>query len=377
LNESRASRYQRLRRRAGVVNAAAAAAVLAACVWSPLGSALAEVSRAATRSLPSPLRSSAEVVVFVAILAASLELLALPVVLYLDAKRRRPTAVRSDAETRRLVSVQLQEAVVGVAAAAVVGVTVHAAARLAGPFWWALSGMVFAGLLAFAARGISSVIARSGAAAPMPAGSLRTRLEQVAASAAVPVAGLFEWTVDERADHSASVTGYGRGRRILVSPALLRDWSEDEIAVVVAHELSHHKHHDLLQTLALDGLLLSSALAGAALAVHAAGVAPGELESLPLIAVVAGAIWIAVTPARHALSRWQERRADQFALVLTGHAEAFGAAVRRIGERQLIEDRPSPVTRWLFHRHPTIHERLAMAEAFSGQRAEGKGHRYR
>jgi STE24 endopeptidase len=61
------------------------------------------------------------------------------------------------------------------------------------------------------------------------------------------------------------------------------------------------------------------------------------------------------------LSRWQERRADQFALAVTGQAAAFAAAVRRVGERNLIEDRPDTLTRWFFHRHPTIEERLAMA----------------
>jgi hypothetical protein len=48
-------------------------------------------------------------------------------------------------------------------------------------------------------------------------------------------------------------------------------------------------------------------------------------------------------------------------LAVTGEADAFAAAVRRVGERNLIEDRPDTLTRWLFHRHPTIEERLAMA----------------
>jgi len=148
----------------------------------------------------------------------------------------------------------------------------------------------------------------------------------------------------------------------LIAPDVLRDWSEDEIAVVVAHELSHHKHHDLIQALILDALLLSSALAVADLGLLSLGVPAGDLRSLPLIALIAGGVWIVVTPARHGLSRWQERRADQFALAVTGQREAFAAAVRRLSALHLIEERPSPVVRWLFHRHPTVDERLAMAE---------------
>ena len=86
------------------------------------------------------------------------------------------------------------------------------------------------------------------------------------------------------------------------------------------------------------------------------------LLSLPLIALVSGVVWTMATPARHALSRWQERRADQFALALTGQHEAFAAAVRRLGAQHLAEERPSRLTRWFFHRHPSVDERLAMAK---------------
>jgi STE24 endopeptidase len=221
---------------------------------------------------------------------------------------------------------------------------------------------VLSAALAAAVRGVSSLIARSGAAAPLQDAALVARLAEVSAEAGVPIAGIFEWREHGHDEHTASVTGFGRGRRVLIAPDVLRDWSQDEIAVVVAHELSHHKHHDLIQVLAFDALLLSSALAVADLGLLAAGVAAAAVLSLPLIALFAGGVWLAVTPARHGLSRWQERRADQFALAVTGEREAFAAAIRRLGAQHLAEERPSTVTRWLFHRHPSIDERLAMAE---------------
>ena len=46
----------------------------------------------------------------------------------------------------------------------------------------------------------------------------------------------------------------------ILSADLVRDWSDDEVAVVVAHELAHHAHHDLWRTLALDASLLSLGL---------------------------------------------------------------------------------------------------------------------
>jgi hypothetical protein len=54
---------------------------------------------------------------------------------------------------------------------------------------------------------------------------------------------------------------------------------------------------------------------------------------------------------------------------LTGEAGSFGAAIRRLSARYLAEERPSRFVRWFFYRHPPVAERLALAEAFSRQKA--------
>ena len=126
------------------------------------------------------------------------------------------------------------------------------------------------------------------------------------------------------------VSGAGASRRIYLSSGLLRDWSDDELAVVVAHELAHEKYRDVWWTVAADAAVILAALGAAALMPALALGAPGrgaaELARLPIIAIVGGAVWLVATPLRHAQSRSQERRADIFALALTGEAAAFGAA---------------------------------------------------
>ncbi len=180
------------------------------------------------------------------------------------------------------------------------------------------------------------------------------------------MAGIDEYRASETGRTTALVTGLGRNRRIFISSEVVRDWSDTEIAVVVAHELAHHAYHDLLRTLALDAVVLSCGLGASALVVSAMAGAAGaaDLATLPLIALVAGAVWLAATPIRHAQSRRHERRADLFALVVTGGSDAFSSAIRRLGAQHLAEERPSAMTRWFFHRHPTVAERLAMAEAY-------------
>jgi STE24 endopeptidase len=198
---------------------------------------------------------------------------------------------------------------------------------------------------------------------------LREQLTALAGQVRVPVAGIDEWTVPSDSAATAIVAGVGPSRRIFVSSAILRDWSDEEIAVVVAHELAHHHYHDLWRAFGLNAAVLSSGLALAGVAVTFAGPGlglhgPVDLAALPLVALVTGAVWLLSTPVRHAQSRAHERRADRFALRATGASAAFRTAIRRLGAQHLAEERPSQLTRWLHHAHPTVAERLAMADEF-------------
>ena len=59
---------------------------------------------------------------------------------------------------------------------------------------------------------------------------------------------------------NAALVGVGRTRRILVSDTLLKDYSDDEIEVILAHEIAHHVHHDIWTALALETLVVAVAL---------------------------------------------------------------------------------------------------------------------
>jgi STE24 endopeptidase len=226
-------------------------------------------------------------------------------------------------------------------------------------------------LLALALRLAPLLFAWLGRVRPLDRPSLTTRLSTLAARARVPVAGIDEWVVDESSPATALVTGVGPNRRILLSSEIARRWTDDEVVVVVAHELAHHVYRDLWRTFAVHVAVLWVSLLAAQLAVTRlpAGAA-GDLAALPLVALVTCGIWILATPIRHAQSRRHERRADTFALAMTGGVEAFGSAVTRLGARHLAEEHPSAITRWLYHSHPSVAERLALASAFQRVRPQ-------
>ena len=72
-----------------------------------------------------------------------------------------------------------------------------------------------------------------------------------------------------------------------------------------------------------------------------------------------GGFW----PVAHAMSRAFERRADRFALKVTGNPVAFISAMRRLGAQNLAEEDPSRIVQWLFYSHPPMRDRVAAAQA--------------
>jgi STE24 endopeptidase len=366
MNETKATRYQRLRRRAQAVSQLTGCVVLAVVALTSLAHQLAGWAAWLGGGTPAPrLVATAG---FVLVLVALLEIAALPGLLYFEYRSvHRYRRVRTP--LGELLAAQGQASLVALSAALVGAGVWGLSVSLAGPWWWAMASVLIASLLVAALRGTPAVLSRLADVQPVTRPGLVRRLETLAQQARVSVAGLHEWRVDGGGGPTALVTGLGRTRRVFISSAILRDWSDDEVAVVIAHELGHHRHHDLWRTLVLDGAVLSLALWAADSLLRRTQVELGlggadDLAALPLVTLVAGFVWVVATPVRLAASRRQERRADMFALAVTGGAEAFRAAVRRLGAEHLAEERPSVLTRWLFQRHPSVAERVALAEAY-------------
>jgi STE24 endopeptidase len=202
---------------------------------------------------------------------------------------------------------------------------------------------------------------------PLERDELRARLLALSARAGVRVLGAFEWGLGEKTSRAnAALVGAGRTRRILVSDTLLKDYSDDEIEVILAHEMAHHVHHDLWTALALETAVVAAALCvahvTATLASPSLGLAgPADLAALPLLLLGAGAVSLLLAPLGNAWSRHNERRADRFAIRLTERPDAFVSAMRRLGAQNLAEERPSRLVYWFFHTHPTLEQRIASA----------------
>jgi STE24 endopeptidase len=205
---------------------------------------------------------------------------------------------------------------------------------------------------------------------PLEKESLRARLLALADRAGARVLGAYEWGLgDKTKKANAALAGIGATRRILVSDTMLAEYSDEEIEVVLAHELAHHVHGDIWKGIVFQSALIVCGfyLAARVLATLAAslglrGVA--DVAGLPLLLLAAGAVSLVMLPVAHAMSRAYERNADRFALDLTRNPAAFISAMRRLGAQNLAEEHPSRIVQWLFYSHPPLRERIAAAQAF-------------
>jgi len=370
MNEDRATRYHRSRRRIGLASMMAGAALLIALVATGRSSDLAAWARGWVSGAPWPLRPVLAIALYAGVLSAAWELLSFPFLFSRTYLLDRKYGLTSEPLSAWLGD-HGKALALGMLLMVVSAVGIQASIRLSPGWWWLIATAMFA-VFAIVVSRVAPIwlMPLFYRFRPLDRASLRERLLSLSARAGVRVLGAFEWGLGEKTSRAnAALVGAGRTRRILVSDTLLKDYSDDEIEVILAHELAHHVHHDIWSALALETILVGAALGAAHLVLTrgaaATGVAgPGDLSALPLLILAAGAVSLLLAPLSNAWSRHNERRADRFALTLTGQAAAFISAMKRLGAQNLAEERPSRLVVWFFHTHPTMDQRIAAARVF-------------
>jgi STE24 endopeptidase len=70
---------------------------------------------------------------------------------------------------------------------------------------------------------------------------------------------------------------------------------------------------------------------------------------------------LVLEPVQNFMSRHYERQSDRYALARTGDRAAYRSAFAKLAKLNKADTDPNPVEVFLFHSHPPIGQRLAMA----------------
>jgi STE24 endopeptidase len=261
-----------------------------------------------------------------------------------------------------------QWAVIGseaVSVMAAIAIAVGLAARL-GHRWWIAGVPAFVAIFAF----FAFVDGWAGAAGSHPVRdpALQARIAGIErverVSAPVRILPVHRWT------HQANAfsAGFGPSTRVVLWDTLLDGrFSDGEVDVVVAHELGHVKSRHILKSLGWFALFAFPL----AYLVEAGTRRRGGLANpanIPLALLVLTVATLVLTPFVNAVSRRYESEADWHALVATRNPAAARALFRTFARTSLEEPDPPLLDYVWLQNHPTLMQRIAMAERF-GQRA--------
>ena len=172
-----------------------------------------------------------------------------------------------------------------------------------------------------------------------------------------------EWS-DLTSIPNAYAAGLGPSRRIFLWDTLLDGrFGDDEVRVVLAHELGHHSREHIWKSIAWYALLLLPLLGGVAwFTARRGGLYRPRAVPLALLALVAGGVLL--QPLGNAVSREMEAEADWIALETTRDPAAARRLFRGFTREALEDPTPPGWAYQAFATHPSIEERIAMATAW-------------
>ena len=209
---------------------------------------------------------------------------------------------------------------------------------------------------------------------PLPEGETRSDVIELAHAAGVDVGEVYSVDASRRTTGAnAYVTGLGPTKRVVLFDTLIDRYSRDEVRVVVAHELAHVRHRDVLRGIAYAAIVAPPA----ALAVQriSCTLTPqrGTAAALPALALAAALVAAPIGLIGNRLSRAVERRADAYSLELSGSPEAFVSFERAIALQNVADLTPPRWVSSLLSTHPPTLERIGAAVAYSQRAGEAAG----
>jgi STE24 endopeptidase len=207
----------------------------------------------------------------------------------------------------------------------------------------------------------------------MPDGPLRSQILRLADQEGVRVDDVLVADASRRTTTlNAYVSGFGGTRRVVVYDNLVDTLPRDQVLSVVAHELGHAKHDDVLVGTALGAL---GAMAGVGLLALLVGT-PGlqrragvrgmaDPRSVALVLALFALGSLVSAPVQNTISRQIETRADVDALKATDDSVAFVKMQRTLALRSLADPTPPRISQFWFGSHPTVLQRVAVADRFT------------
>jgi STE24 endopeptidase len=209
---------------------------------------------------------------------------------------------------------------------------------------------------------------------PLKNKHLESEILSLANKAHIPAKHVFEVNMAEKTNAmNAYVTGIGSNARIVLWDTTLNRLNDQQILFIMAHEMCHYVEKHIYFGIA--GYLLLS-LIGLYLAYRIMNWAVErwgrefkipdvrDIRSLPLFLMLLSMLMFAASPLTNLASRYEETRADSYAIEMTKNPEAAITSFQELTRSGLSQVNPPLLVKIFRYTHPSMLDRIAMLEEY-------------
>jgi STE24 endopeptidase len=210
---------------------------------------------------------------------------------------------------------------------------------------------------------------------PLKNKELETKILALAKEVNIPAEHVYEVNMSEKTNSlNAYVTGIGSNSRIVLWDTTLNKLKEDEILFIMGHEMGHYVMKHIY--FGVGGYLLLSLIGLYITRLLVVWILKRgketfrikdltDLSSLPLILLVFSMLSFAASPLTNAVSRFQEHKADEYAIEMTGNKQAAISSFQKLTKAGLSQVNPPKLVKIFRYGHPTMLERIEFIEKYN------------
>ncbi|ETI68684.1 M48 family metallopeptidase [Neobacillus vireti] len=209
---------------------------------------------------------------------------------------------------------------------------------------------------------------------PLKNKELETKILTLADKAEIPARHVFEVNMANKTNAlNAYVTGIGSNARIVLWDTTLNRLSDNQILFIMAHEMCHYVEKHIYfgiggyLLLSLLGLYLTYRLMnwtarrfGKELKISDVR----DIRSLPLFFMILSMLLFVASPLTNLTSRYEETRADRYAIEMTKNPEAAIASFQELTRSGLSQVNPPLLVKIFRYTHPSMLDRISMLEEY-------------
>ncbi|MGN1401454.1 MAG: M48 family metallopeptidase [Bacillus sp. (in: firmicutes)] len=207
---------------------------------------------------------------------------------------------------------------------------------------------------------------------PLKDKELETKILTFAEQANIPADHVYEVDMAAKTNAmNAYVTGIGGNSRIVLWDTTLQKLEEREILFIMAHEMAHYveKHIyigiALYLILGLAGFWLTARMMEYIINRWGDGLRVKSVNSSSALLVflcIFSFLSFVSSPFSNAVSRYQETRADAYAMKITNDPEAAVKTFQELSKSSLSQVNPPGLVKIFRYSHPTMLERISSVE---------------